>query len=423
MVSRGRVSAVVVASVLLAACNGGARPEFDGGAAEKPLWNPEPDTPEPRPGMVWIPGGVLIAGTPMDRLPRVADEEMGGEQVVMRGFYVDMFPSPNEAGAIPTTNLSQGDAQKMCEEQGKRLCTELELERSCKGPANLTYEYGDIYKASVCATGANVALVPNGFNTECASAFGVHDLHGGAWSWTASAWKRDPAKPGLFALRGGNGVVGDLLGRCANGRGLKADTRRSDVGVRCCAGEPNTFEVVLSVTRGEPLRLHPAEDAIALQLEALLPSEVRTAIANSQPERGGSGAAKDKEAKVFRIDRLWTWHPLGNEELWIGGGCSGRHRRSGSDEARPAGRRRGLCGVLIARRRYDTTVVLAWVPSENWQPMLSETDTPRELFLHGGDQNGAFRRRVSYAWGRVDVAEKERKKKRIGYSDPTYWPP
>ena len=42
--------------------------------------------------MVWIPPGVLIAGTPLDKLPRVADEEMAGEQVVMRGFYVDVFP-------------------------------------------------------------------------------------------------------------------------------------------------------------------------------------------------------------------------------------------------------------------------------------------------------------------------------------------
>ncbi len=58
--------------------------------------------------------------------------------------------------------------------------------------------------------------------------------------------------------------------------------------------------------------------------------------------------------------------------------------------------------------------------SEWWQPSLAEAETPRELFLMGGDRNGAFRRRVSYAWGRIAVGEKERKKKRKGYKEPAY---
>ena len=74
----------------------------DGG----PPWDLSAGEPEPRPGMVWIPPGVLLAGTPPERLPRVADEEMAGEQVVMHGFYADIYPYPNEAGAIPTTTES-----------------------------------------------------------------------------------------------------------------------------------------------------------------------------------------------------------------------------------------------------------------------------------------------------------------------------
>ncbi len=151
--------------------------------------------------MVWIPPGVLIAGTPPDRLPRVADEEMAGEQVVMRGFYVDVFPYPDEAGAIPSTNVSRIEAVELCAAQQKRLCTELELERACKGPANLTYEYGDAYHAAPCGTGVQRSLIPNGYNAACQSAFGVHDLHGGVWSWTMSEWKRDADRdaPGAAA--------------------------------------------------------------------------------------------------------------------------------------------------------------------------------------------------------------------------------
>jgi hypothetical protein len=347
--------------------------------------------------MVWIPPGVLLAGTPPDRLPRVADEEMAGEQVVMTGFYIDVFPYPDEAGAIPTTNLTQAEAGALCQEQGKRLCTELELERACKGPANATYEYGDAYKAPVCGTGTARALVPNGVNAACQSSFGVHDLHGGVWSWTASQWRRDPAKTGPVSLvtqRGGNGAPGDLLGRCANGRAVRADVRRPDAGVRCCAGEANTFEVVLSVTRGEPLKWSPPDDRVAPALADLVPAE---AMAAARP------------GERFKVERLWTWHPLGNEELWIGGGC-----------AHPGAHEQAACGVAVARLRFEAPVLLSWVSSEYWQPTLAEAETPRELFLMGGDRNGAFRRRVSYAWGRVVVGPKERKKKRKGQAEPSY---
>ena len=404
---RGRAARGLSAALLagsIAGCDaggqGGARAAAvqDASVDATPPWAAEgPAEPEPREGMVWIPPGVLYAGTPLDRLPRVADEEMAGEQVVMHGFYIDIFSHPNEVGAIPTTNLTQPEALEVCAGQGKRLCTELELERACKGPANSTYEYGDVYKPSVCGTDRARFLVPNGLNAGCQSAFGVHDLHGGVASWSASQWKRDPSKGGLFAVRGGSGAPGELFGRCANGRGLKAEARREDVGVRCCAGEPNTFEVVLSVTRGEPLRWQPPDDRIAPALEKLVPEDVI--------EAGKGGRPEDR----FHMERLWTWHPLGNEELVIGGGCA----RAGQKE-------RARCGVVIARLRYDAAASLAWVPSEYWQPQVAEAETPREIFLMGGDRNGAFRRRVSYAWGRIAVAEKERKKKRKGFKDPTY---
>ena len=393
---------LVTAALLSAACNAGglraSRSDAPADAAgDAPPWTAEPSEPEPRPGMAWIPPGVLIAGTPLDRLPRVADEEMAGEQVVMRGFYADVFPYPDEPGAIPTTNITQLEAHDLCAGQGKRLCTELELERACKGPANLTYEYGEAYKPSVCGTGVPRALIPNGFNAACQSAFGLHDLHGGVWSWTSSQWKRDPAKLGLFSARGGNGAPGELLGRCANGRGVKGEARREDVGVRCCAGEPNTFEVVLSVTRGEPLRWQAPDERIAPQLEKLAPEDVL--------EAGRSGRPDER----FKLERLWTWHPLGNEELVIGGGCA----RAGEKE-------RARCGVVIARLRFDTAASLAWVSTDWWQPTVTEAETAREVFLMGGDRNGAFRRRVSYAWGRIAIADKERKKKRKGYKEPTY---
>jgi hypothetical protein len=382
--------------VLLGACSRGSSAAVsDAGADAAVPWTLPSAEPEPRPGMVWIPGGVLIAGTPPDKLPRVADEEMAGEQVVMRGFYVDAYPYPNEPGAIPTTGLSKADAEALCTEQGKRLCTELELERACKGPTNTIYEYGDVYKESACGTGARRTLVPNGVHTGCQSAFGVHDLHGGVWTWTASAWGRG-GKPGLVALRGGNSDFGELVGRCANGRALAPESPRPDVGVRCCAGEPNSFQVVLDVVRGEPLKWRAPDHTLAPVLLALVPEELANAAAGRRAE------------DHFTIERMWIWHPLGNEELVVGGGC-----------AHPGGHAR--CGVVVARvKSMEKPVSLAFVSSDWWQPTLAESDSPREVFLHGGDRNGAFRVKVSYDWGRIGLGPKERKKKHKGRREPSY---
>ncbi len=192
-------------------------------------------------------------------------------------------------------------------------------------------------------------------------------------------------------------MPGELLGRCANGRGVKQDARREDVGARCCAGEPNTFEVVLSVTRGEPLRWQAPDEHLAPQLEKLVPEDVIAAGAGGRPE--------DR----FHLERLWTWHPRGNDELVIGGGC-----------ARPGQKDRARCGVVVARMRAGAAVSLSWVSTDWWQPTVAEAETARELFVMGGDRNGAFRRRVSDDWGRIAVADKERKRRRKGYKEPTY---
>ena len=386
-----RALLAIAAVVFASACS--HKPSGSDGAtgSEPPPWSTVTSAPAPRPGMVWIPPGPLVAGTPYGKTPRIPDEEMPGEQIVMHGFYIDVYPAPNEPGALPQTSVTQAEAIAACAAQSKRLCTELEIERACKGPNNTTYEYGDTYRAQVCNTGTARQPGPNGMSPGCASPFGVHDLHGGAWTWTASPWKRDPAKTGLVTIRGGNGPLGDVVGRCANGRGVKPDAPLTDVGFRCCAGDPNPYEVTIEVARGEPLTLKSPENKIAPALELL---------AKSTPEGPKTGR--------FTVERIWIWRPFGNEEVWIGGGCSETIKRK-KGKSRRAG-----CGIMVGRAGGEAPLDLGFVPTDRWQPTLSLGDSSREVLLYGGDEHGPFRRKLTYDWGKVTLGPVARKKQGKG---------
>ncbi|HTJ80363.1 MAG TPA: SUMF1/EgtB/PvdO family nonheme iron enzyme [Polyangiaceae bacterium] len=396
LVAAAKALAATACGLVVGACGDrGAPAEVSSDAP--PPWSSTQPQATPRPGMVWIPKGTLIAGTPRDKVPRVADAEMGGEQVVLEGFYIDIFPYPNEPGALPTANITADEAAGLCNAQGKRLCSELELERACKGPDNTTYPYGDEYRREPCGPGAEGRVVPNGFHAGCKSGFGVQDTHGSVWVWTSSPWGR--GTEGLVAIRGGSSSKSELVGRCANGRGVRPDTKRVDLGVRCCAGPANTPEVSLSVDRGAALRLRIGDDALAKRfetaIEALPSLEEETDLAKEIAQNKPAG----HDAASFQVERTWTWHPLGNEELVLAGGCSAPPKK---------------CGLFVARDTEAGLSLLALVATDEWQPTIGETESSREIFVHGGDDNGAFRKRLAYDWGRLSVGDKQRKKKHKG---------
>src|ERR1700679_2190590 len=145
------VVGVVAVALGGAGCGRSLGAEGDGGGV---VTAPSTTAPgAPRTGMVWIPTGVLHAGSELTEVPRLADTELAGVEVPLGGFYIDVLPWPNEVGAIPTTNVSREEAARLCDGKAKRLCSELEWERACKGPQNQRYEYGASYDAHVCSAG------------------------------------------------------------------------------------------------------------------------------------------------------------------------------------------------------------------------------------------------------------------------------
>jgi formylglycine-generating enzyme required for sulfatase activity len=339
-----------------------------------------------RPGMVWIPPGEFRAGTPPNKTPRVAEEELPGTRVALGGYYIDVLPFPNEAGAIPTLNVSREDAAHMCESKGKRLCSELEWEHACKGPADAAYEDGDVYHPATCAMGMpseQAARRPSGEQLACKSGFGVSDMHGGAWEWTDGPWGRGSSRD-LGVLRGGNAMAGEIAGRCANALARLAKGKSPTMGFRCCAGPKNDVKVELALQTGTALE----RSMKTAELTApLLPFARRT------------WAPASDARHVFAFVHAFVWRPVPNEELLIASGCA-------KDLPHPR------CGVLVERMASDLDVEdrraaasLAQIDTGFVATEVAEVGDARHLRVKGVDAVSAYLRDLTYAYGRVEIGE------------------
>ncbi|MBX3229827.1 MAG: SUMF1/EgtB/PvdO family nonheme iron enzyme [Labilithrix sp.] len=351
----------------------GPRPEK---TASWPLGS---DLGAPRPGMAFIPAGTLHAGTHPDRAPRIADEEMAGVAVEMGGFYIDLLPWPNEPNAIPTTNVSRDEAEQLCVQKQKRLCTELEWERACKGPENTTYEYGDAYRREPCGTGValeQAARRPSGEHAQCKSKFGVLELHGGAWEWTSSGWGRASKDAAQGVLRGGNSTAGELVGRCANAIARDPAKKAPTMGFRCCAGPKSMAEVHLEL-QGTPGF-------------GMVPSSTLGHVASvALSDAIGCAAADVPSDKAHG----WQWVPVPNEDLRVFVGCANPTSSTGAG-----------CGVGITRG----DMLLAKVATGTTMPEVARNGTPRHLRVRGVDARGTFSREITYVYGRIEITEPKR---------------
>lgn len=255
------------------------------------------EAPEASGPTVSIPAGQLIAGTACQSVPRITNEELEGLSIQMGAFDIDAYPYPNDPSKPPLTNVTRDEAQAMCQKRGRRLCTELEWERACKGPNNTTYEYGNRHQVSLCPSSGTV-LRNAGAYEKCASGFGVKAMHGLVWEWTASDWGRG-GPGGMATVRGGESSA--LRGRCANGQSRSPADKQPDLGFRCCGGAANSPSVDLSINQQPVLTTDRSVDSqFAQRLIGLLP------------------AKKQKVAGFdISIDKIWRWHPRANEELIV----------------------------------------------------------------------------------------------------------
>lgn len=177
-------------------------------------------------GMRLVAAGTFKMGTaPGD--PMMGFDEKALTSVDVGGFCVDIFEYPNKRGVAPTASVGFADAKRLCEAQGKRLCSEAEWEKSCKGPGGAKWPYGNSFDANTCNTeddiGDSRSLSPGGRFAKCRSGYGVADLSGNVAEWTSERM-----------IKGGSFASGDYAVRCSARKNGASFAKSSEVGFRCC---------------------------------------------------------------------------------------------------------------------------------------------------------------------------------------------
>jgi eukaryotic-like serine/threonine-protein kinase len=196
-----------------------------------------PEKAECPDGMRLVQAGAFRMGTSRDD-PMMGFDEKLLRKVTVGAFCMDIYEYPNRRGASPKVNVSWTEAARLCEARGRRLCTEEEWEKACKGPGNQRYPYGNTFDASSCNTedelGEDRALASSGRFGKCRSGYGIADLSGNVAEWTASSFAANADR----TRKGGSFALPDHAGRCSARKNGAPGARDNDVGFRCCADAP-----------------------------------------------------------------------------------------------------------------------------------------------------------------------------------------
>lgn len=170
------------------------------------------------------------------RKPVASQSEPLRQVVNVPAFYIDRYEFPNDPTAddgapnMPTHKVTWQQAADMCTDRGKRLCTEEEWEKACKGPENEIYGYGDVYDQVKCGDGVD-EIHHLGQTKDCISGYGVADLSGNLREWTAS---KPGGKEGRRLVKGGLRSNNERGSRCAYANDERENYADHTLGFRCC---------------------------------------------------------------------------------------------------------------------------------------------------------------------------------------------
>ena len=143
---------------------------------------------------------------------------------------VDAYEYPNQPDATPKDMVSQEEAARICKNEGKHLCTIEEWQAACRGKDGFKFSYGNGYKQSKCNTNTTAAK-SSGRKTQCRSWYGMYDMNGNLWEWTASTSKQHPDK---FLVAGGAWNTNNESSCSVSKFSFYPQNQYPSVGFRCC---------------------------------------------------------------------------------------------------------------------------------------------------------------------------------------------
>ena len=228
------------------------------------------------PGLVWIPPGQFVMGSPTEETGRDPDESpqtrviipsgfwMGKWEVTQRDYYkvTGLNPS-NETGDAnrPVERVSWFEAMEYCkkltttcESQGQlpegfvyRLPTEAEWEYACRAGATTRFNYGEDKNALQLSDYAwfsrNSDSMTHPVGTRRPNHWGLFDMQGNVWEWCLDRWEDSlpggtltnsarMASGSLRVARGGSWLYDAKACRSANRDEYSPWNRCSDIGFR-----------------------------------------------------------------------------------------------------------------------------------------------------------------------------------------------
>jgi hypothetical protein len=172
--------------------------------------NPEEDQIKRYAMPIFCPQGMVLVDLP----PGKAN----------RPFFkvcIDKYEYPNNQGTVPKVAVSYDDAQKLCEQAGKRLCTTEEWRWACSGLEGYTYPYGVNLEKENCNREGDRNVEPSGARNKCISKFGAMDMTGNVFEWVKDN-------------KGASAAMGGPMSKCQTvSPGTDGDAKPT-IGLRCC---------------------------------------------------------------------------------------------------------------------------------------------------------------------------------------------
>ncbi|MFH0883574.1 MAG: SUMF1/EgtB/PvdO family nonheme iron enzyme [bacterium] len=219
--------------------------------------------------MALIDADSVLLGASSDD-PLKQDDEVPAVEVKVTPFYMDVHEVTNaqykafldatgykgesrfsdigelNADDHPVVGVTLRDAYAYAMWAGKRLPSEAEWELAASGPEGLVYPWGNGFDPSKCANQANstTPMAPGTFPGD--SPYGIKDLAGNVWEWTADGYDWEmlkkqsagmmymsPEAKDLRSIRGGSYKSGPADLRTSNRLGMNPAARTDDIGFRC----------------------------------------------------------------------------------------------------------------------------------------------------------------------------------------------